>query len=67
MASALKCTNSLAGCDFCLYFFATCNMSAHPNVCVRGCALSTIGSCTSLIGTSNMETYKWMRKQDGEE
>ena len=40
-------------------------MSAQPNVCVRGCVLSTIGSCISLIGTSIIESYKLMQKQNG--
>ena len=50
-----------------LYFFATYNVSAHPNVCVGGCSLSTIGSCSSLVGTSMMETYKLIGKEDEEE
>merc|ERR1719229_1587624 len=61
--SALSCGGSIAGCDFCLYFFATYNVSAHPNVCVGGCSLSTIGSCSSLVGTSMMETYKLIGKE----
>ena len=62
--SALSCTGSLAGCDFCLYFFATYNVSAHPNVCLSGCALGTVGSCTSLIGTSVTETYRIMTEEE---
>ena len=53
-------------CPISLYFFATYNVSAHPNVCVGGCSLSTIGSCSSLVGTSMMETYKLLRKEDEE-
>ena len=67
LPSAMKCGGSVAGCDFCLYFFATYNVSAHPNVCVGGCSLSTVGSCTSLIGTSITETYNLIRKQDEED
>jgi hypothetical protein len=61
---ALSCTGSVAGCDFCLYFFATYNVSAHPNVCVGGCALGTVGSCTSLVGQAIQETYKLIKNDD---
>ena len=59
----LLCFRSVAGCDFCLYFFATYNVSAHPNVCVGGCALGTVGACTSLIGESIRATYKMIEKE----
>jgi hypothetical protein len=61
----LSCTRSFAGCDFCLYFFATYNASVHPNVCFGGCALGTVGSCTLLVGQAIQETYKLIKNDYG--
>lgn len=62
--SVLSCTGAVAGCDFCLYFFTTYNISAHPNVCIGGCALGTVGSCTSLIGTSLVKSMELVKNEE---
>jgi len=41
--SVLKCAGSVAGCDYCLYFASTYNISVSPAACIGGCSLGTFG------------------------
>ncbi len=54
----LACTSSLSGCDFCIYFLATYNVSASPAACIGGCSLGTFGSCTGLVGESIRHSFE---------
>ena len=52
-----SCTASLAGCDFCIYYLGTYNLTAPPAACVGGCSLSTFGSCSKLVVNSFVKTF----------
>ena len=57
LPNIMSCGASVAGCDYCLYFLTTYNLTISPAACVGGCSLGTFASCSSLIGTSFVNTY----------
>ena len=52
-----SCTASVAGCDFCMYYLGTYNLTAPPAACIGGCSLSTFGSCSKLVVNSFVKTF----------
>ena len=57
LPNIMSCGASVAGCDYCMYFLTTYNLTVSPAACVGGCSLGTFASCSSLIGTSFVNTY----------
>ena len=57
LPSIMGCGASVAGCDYCMYFLTTYNLTVSPAACVGGCSLGTFASCSSLVGTSFVNTY----------
>ena len=52
-----SCTASVVGCDFCIYYLSTYNLTATPAACIGGCSLGTFGSCSKLVANSIVETF----------
>ena len=57
LPNIMSCGASVAGCDYCMYFLTTYNLTVSPAACVGGCSLGTFASCSSLVGTSIVNTY----------
>ena len=57
LPSIMGCGASVAGCDYCMYFLTTYNLTVSPAACVGGCSLGTFASCSALVGTSFVNTY----------
>ena len=57
LPNIMSCGASVAGCDYCMYFLTTYNLTVSPAACVGGCSLGTFASCSSLLGTSFVNTY----------
>ena len=57
LPNIMSCGASVAGCDYCMYFLTTYNLTVSPAACVGGCSLGTFASCSSLVGTSFVNTY----------
>ena len=52
------CSASVVGCDFCIYYLATYNLTAPPAACIGGCSLSTFSSCSKLVAKSLVQTIE---------
>lgn len=59
LPNVIACSSSFAGCDFCMYFLATYNISASPAACVAGCSLGSFGTCSTLVTTSLTSSLGW--------